>query len=117
MIETSLQYETEKEKGTSSSSEIVELSIPLGSSKSRNRLGTTSESNGIDCRGLDHADSVELIVITSRAKYLTNWLVNALRSLQHPNPENGLSLIRIYGPKINPHRGPVVAFNVFDWKG
>lgn len=117
VIETSQQYETVEEKGTTSSSEIVELSIPLDTSNSRKRLGTTNESIGIDCRGLDHADSVGLIVITSRTKYLTNWLVNALRSLQHPHPENGLSLIKIYGPKINPHRGPALAFNIFDWKG
>ncbi|RDX88331.1 Molybdenum cofactor sulfurase 3, partial [Mucuna pruriens] len=102
------------------SSEIVELSLStsLESGQPRERLSTV---NGgleiIECRGLDHADSVGLVVISCRAKYLINWLVNALMCLQHPHPPTGISLIRIYGPKVNSHRGPVVAFNVFDWKG
>ncbi|KAE9614170.1 hypothetical protein Lal_00016844 [Lupinus albus] len=99
------------------SEEIVELRTAFDSSSSRKRSGLTNESVGIECKGLDNADSVGLIVITSRTKYLTNWLVNALKSLQHPHHENGLSLIKIYGSKINPHRGPIVAFNIFDWKG
>ncbi|OIW09842.1 hypothetical protein TanjilG_20549 [Lupinus angustifolius] len=111
------EIEIKEVKWASSSSEIVELRTSLNSSSSRNRLGLTNESVGIECRGLDHADSVGLIVITSRTKYLTNWLVNALKSLQHPHHESGLSLIKIYGPKINPQRGPIVAFNIFDWKG
>ncbi|KAK7251241.1 hypothetical protein RIF29_34266 [Crotalaria pallida] len=116
VVEPSLQqYEIEDK--VPSSSEIEELSIPLDSSNSRRRLGTANESYGIECRGLDHADSVGLIEITSRAKYLINWLVNALISLKHPHSKNGLSLIKIYGPKINPHRGPIVSFNIFDWKG
>ncbi|TKY70898.1 Molybdenum cofactor sulfurase 1 [Spatholobus suberectus] len=99
------------------SSEIVELSPSLESGQSRERLGTVSGGLEIECRGLDHADSVGLMVISCRGKYLINWLVNALMSLQHPHPPTGLSLIRIYGPKISSHRGHVVAFNVFDWKG
>lgn len=102
------------------SSEIVELSTStsIESSQSRERLGTVSGGiEIIECRGLDHADSVGLIVISSRAKYLINWLVNALMSLQHPHSPTGLSLIKIYGPNISSQRGPVVAFNVFDWKG
>ncbi|KAK7309002.1 hypothetical protein RJT34_05396 [Clitoria ternatea] len=95
------------------SSEIVELNTTLESTQFSERLGLIE----IECRGLDHADSVGLMVISCRARYLINWLVNALMSLQHPHPQNGLSLIRIYGPKINSYRGPVVAFNVFDWKG
>lgn len=103
-----------KQKGACPS-EIVEESVFL--SEARNRQGTKNESLGIDCRGLDHADKVGLIVISNRTRYLINWLVNALMSLQHPRHENRLPLIRIYGPKINHHRGPAVAFNVFDWKG
>ncbi|XP_004515791.1 molybdenum cofactor sulfurase-like [Cicer arietinum] len=94
----------QNEKGESSS-EIVELQ------------GMKNERFEIECRGLDQADSVGLIVISTRTRYLINWLVNALMSLQHPNHENRFSLIRIYGPKINSHRGPTVAFNIFDWKG
>ncbi|KAJ6962548.1 hypothetical protein NC652_001264 [Populus alba x Populus x berolinensis] len=71
----------------------------------------------LECRGLDHADSLGLISISTRARYLINWLVNALTSLQHPHSENGHPLVRIYGPKVKFDRGPAVAFNVFDWKG
>lgn len=71
----------------------------------------------IEFRGLDHADSLGLILISSRTNCLVNWLVNALTSLQHPNAGNGLPLIKIYGPNIKLGRGPSVAFNLFDWKG
>ncbi|XP_062074181.1 molybdenum cofactor sulfurase-like [Humulus lupulus] len=70
-----------------------------------------------ECRGLDHADSLGLVLISTRARILINWVVNALSRLKHPNSENGHSLIRIYGPKIGYDRGPSVAFNLFDWKG
>lgn len=117
------ETETEQEvfaklDGASSTSEIEELSISFDSSKDRNLLGSTkNEGLEIDCRGLDHADSVGLLVINSRTKYLVNWLVNALMSLKHPHHENRLSLIRIYGPKVSSFRGPAIAFNIFDWKG
>ncbi|KAF2313219.1 hypothetical protein GH714_009835 [Hevea brasiliensis] len=55
--------------------------------------------------------------LNARARFLVNWLVNALMSLQHPHSENGQPPISIYGPKIKFDRGPAVAFNVFDWKG
>ncbi|KAK7330653.1 hypothetical protein VNO77_24851 [Canavalia gladiata] len=86
-------------------------------SKDRNSLLGMKNELEIECRGLDHADSVGLLLISSRAKYLINWLVNALMSLKHPHQENKPSLIRIYGPKISSLRGPSVAFNIFDWKG
>ncbi|KAJ9679202.1 hypothetical protein PVL29_021209 [Vitis rotundifolia] len=71
----------------------------------------------IECRGLDHVDSLGLVLISRRARYLINWLVNALTKLHHPNTEEGSPLVRIYGPKIKFERGPALAFNVFDWKG
>ncbi|KAM7491332.1 hypothetical protein LguiA_034253 [Lonicera macranthoides] len=83
-------------------------------------LGETRDcirSSEIELRGLDHADSLGLILISGRVRYLINWLVNALLSLKHPNTENGLPLVRIYGPKIRMDRGPAVSFNLFDWKG
>lgn len=99
-------------------SEIVELDTPSESAQTKNKEVTSTSANSeIEFRGLDHADSLGLILISSRARYLINWLVNALMSLQHPHSENGPPLIRIYGPKIRPDRGPSVAFNVFDWKG
>ncbi|MED6198737.1 hypothetical protein PIB30_069411 [Stylosanthes scabra] len=120
--ETSSPHEIEevvsvspKQKGSQSSSEIVELPPSIESTPSRRGLSSVNE---IECRGLEHADSAGLIQISCRAKYLINWLVNAMMSLQHPHdPQTGVSLIRIYGPNINAHRGPAVAFNVFDWKG
>ncbi|KAJ6933522.1 hypothetical protein NC651_008807 [Populus alba x Populus x berolinensis] len=78
---------------------------------------TKSGHSHLECRGLDHADSLGLILISARARYLINWLVNALMSLQHPHSENRNPLVRIYGPKVKFDRGPAVAFNVFDWKG
>ncbi|CAI8609705.1 unnamed protein product [Vicia faba] len=97
----------EEASSWSSKSEIVELQD----------MNMKDERLEIECRGLDHADTVGLIVISTRTRYLINWLVNALMSLQHPHDENRFSLIRIYGPKINSHRGSTVAFNIFDWKG
>ncbi|XP_023534022.1 molybdenum cofactor sulfurase-like [Cucurbita pepo subsp. pepo] len=92
---------------------IVEIGTPFESARSTN---TEME---INCRGLDHADTVGLRLISIRGRYLINWLTNALTNLQHPNAEEGFrqGLVRIYGPKIQINRGPAVAFNVFDWKG
>ncbi|KAI7989889.1 Molybdenum cofactor sulfurase [Camellia lanceoleosa] len=99
-------------------SEILKVdNRPLNSAQSRSSEMGISGSSELECRGLDHADSLGLILISSRARYLVNWLVNALMSLQHPHSENGLPLLRIYGPKVRIKRGPAVAFNVFDWKG
>ena len=91
---------------TPNSEEIVELGKKI-----------IEENNDDECKGLDHADSLGLVLISTRARLLINWLVNALTRLHHPNSDNGLSLIRIYGPKMGYDRGPSVAFNVFDWKG
>lgn len=100
-------------------SQVIELATPFESARSKYSEGSVNWSSEIECRGLDHADSLGLILISSRARYLINWLVNALLSLQHPHTENGqpLPLVRMYGPKIMFDRGPAVAFNVFDWKG
>ncbi|KAF5200336.1 Pyridoxal phosphate (PLP)-dependent transferases superfamily protein [Thalictrum thalictroides] len=103
--------------------EIVEVYSPNNSVKQENTIPNTSSSSRtdrnlvIECRGLDHADSLGLIKINNRARCLINWLVNALSKLQHPHSEQGLPLVRIYGPKVKLDRGPAVAFNVFDWKG
>ncbi|XP_065858151.1 uncharacterized protein [Euphorbia lathyris] len=71
----------------------------------------------MEFKGLDDADKLGLILISTRSRYLINWLINALMSLEHPYSENGHPPIKIYGPKIKFERGPAVAFNVFDWKG
>ncbi|XP_059443493.1 uncharacterized protein LOC132175541 [Corylus avellana] len=120
--ETSKSHEIEEVpvmRKVLSFSEVIELKTPFESARSKYSEGSVNWSSEIECRGLDHADSLGLILISSRARYLINWLVNALLSLQHPHTENGqpLRLVRIYGPKIKFNRGPAVAFNVFDWKG
>lgn len=69
------------------------------------------------CRCLDHVDSLGLMLISSRGRYLINWLVSAFIKLQHPNRLDNFPLVRIYGPKIKFDRGPALAFNMYDWKG
>ncbi|KAB1217165.1 Molybdenum cofactor sulfurase [Morella rubra] len=98
-------------------SETMGLETPFESARFKYPDGSINGSSEIECRGLDHADSLGLMLISNRARYLINWLVNALMSLQHPHSESGHPLVRIYGPKINFDRGPAMAFNVFDWKG
>lgn len=71
----------------------------------------------VEFRGLDHADELGLILISTRMRYLVNWVVNALLRLRHPNSGDGVALVRLYGPRLRLDRGPAVAFNVFDWKG
>lgn len=103
------------------SSEIIELDKPESISKTENYNDFHSQeidgSLKIECRGLDHADSLGLILISSRIRYLANWLVSALMKLRHPHAESGIPLVRIYGPKVKFDRGPSLAFNIFDWKG
>ncbi|KAL9326637.1 hypothetical protein ACSQ67_007282 [Phaseolus vulgaris] len=70
VIETETAHPQE---GPLSTSEIQELSTPFDSSMDRNRLGTKNDGSEIHCRGLDHADSVGLLLISNRTKYLVNW--------------------------------------------
>jgi len=111
----------DQEKMASISSGIVELDRSSNVSVSVHVLESSSKASNaeiIECMGLDHADSLGLLLISSRLRYITNWLVIALLKLRHPNSENGgHSLVRIYGPRIKFERGPAIAFNVFDWKG
>ncbi|XVF13221.1 hypothetical protein REPUB_Repub08aG0189800 [Reevesia pubescens] len=109
---------TKAKKKTVSFSEIEEV-IDASFESASSKITNTPQSKNpkIECRSLDHADSLGLILISSRTRILINWLVNALMSLEHPNSENGIPAIRIYGPKILFDRGPAVAFNVYDWKG
>ncbi|RDX76745.1 Molybdenum cofactor sulfurase, partial [Mucuna pruriens] len=84
----------------------------------QNKKAQDGENGGlnIECRCLDQVDSLGLILITNRTRYLINWLVNSMMKLKHPNTE-GVPLVKIYGPKVKFDRGPALAFNVFDWKG
>ncbi|KAJ6415266.1 hypothetical protein OIU84_004121 [Salix udensis] len=97
--------------------EIEESVTSFESSKSQIIARCGSGHSHLEYRGLDHADSLGLILISTRERYLINWLVNALMSLQHPRSENRNPLVRIYGPKVKFDRGPALAFNIFDWKG
>ncbi|KAL3524224.1 hypothetical protein ACH5RR_017058 [Cinchona calisaya] len=84
---------------------------------SRNVKKSEKEGAGIACRCLDHVDSLGLMLISSRGRYLINWLVSAIMKLQHPNRLDNFPLVRIYGPKVKFDRGPALAFNIYDWKG
>ncbi|XP_030533285.1 uncharacterized protein LOC115742899 isoform X1 [Rhodamnia argentea] len=86
--------------------------------KAPQNIGNNSGNGNTElhCAGLDHVDSLGMTLISNRARYLINWLVNAMLKLEHPNTE-GVRLVRIYGPKVKFDRGPALAFNVFDWKG
>ncbi|KAA8539863.1 hypothetical protein F0562_026555 [Nyssa sinensis] len=81
------------------------------------RQKVPENSETVECRGLDHVDSLGLMLISSRVRCLINWLINGLMKLQHPNTEDKVPLVKIYGPKIKFDRGPALAFNVYDWKG
>ncbi|XP_071693964.1 uncharacterized protein [Rutidosis leptorrhynchoides] len=107
-----------EEKKELSFSEVLKRDRFFDMAESRNNEASSSGVNSdIEFRGLDHADSIGLVLISTRVRYLVNWLVNAFGSLKHPHSENGVHLVKIYGPKVRVDRGPVVAFNVFDWKG
>lgn len=87
-------------------------------SNKKTRSNTSMNHDELECRGLDHADKLGLILTSNRARYLINWLINALTRLQHPHTEDiHHPLVKIYGPHIHFNRGPALAFNVFDWKG
>lgn len=95
----------------------MEAKGPVESLQSK-KAQDSGENGGfnIECRCLDQVDSLGLIMITNRTRYLINWLVNSMMKLKHPNAE-GVPLVKIYGPKVKFDRGPALAFNVFDWKG
>ncbi|KAJ9173522.1 hypothetical protein P3X46_016645 [Hevea brasiliensis] len=114
---TSELHEIEEIDVKQKAPETEELLAPSESTQFKMIESSISWNPELEYRGLDHADSLGLILISARARYLINWLVNALMSLQHPHSENGQPPISIYGPKIKFERGPAVAFNVFDWKG
>lgn len=87
------------------------------SSKQKLEIVESNDAVELEFLGLQHADTLGLILISSRLRYLVNWVVNALLSLRHPHSGNGLPLIRLYGPRVRLDRGPAFAFNVYDWKG
>lgn len=97
-------------------SEITQME-KLADLVQQNTVDSKNEGLELECRGLDHVDSLGFLLISRRARYQINWLVNALTKLHHPNTDGGSPLVKIYGPLIKFDRGPALAFNVFDWKG
>lgn len=124
--QTSQSQSQKVEQGESSDVQNAEITGivegPKGSETGTSEIHVEHErssENGdqeLECNCLDQVDSLGLILITNRSRYLINWLVNSLLKLEHPNAE-GVRLVRIYGPKIKFDRGPALAFNIFDWKG
>ena len=110
------KLEEPTESKESEASEIGESDRSIELTQRGNAKSSRNESLEIECGGLDLVDSLGLILITNRARYLVNWLVSSFMKLGHPNTE-GKPLVKIYGPKIKFDRGPALAFNVFDWKG
>ncbi|KAL1559788.1 molybdenum cofactor sulfurase-like [Salvia divinorum] len=102
---------------SSSSSSEERSKAPLLSEIVEVDRNQEKKCEAIEFRGLDNADTLGLILISSRLRYLVNWLVNALLSLRHPHSGNGVPLVTVYGPRIRLDRGPAIAFNVCDWKG
>ncbi|XP_004300751.1 PREDICTED: molybdenum cofactor sulfurase 3-like [Fragaria vesca subsp. vesca] len=120
VVEKSSEKEVSPKQKAHTFSEIEELERDYSESDQSENWESyeSAKSSGIECRGLDHADELGLVLISKRSRYLINWLVNALMSLQHPHySEYGHQLVKIYGPKIKFDRGPSLAFNIFDWKG
>ncbi|WOG88380.1 hypothetical protein DCAR_0207615 [Daucus carota subsp. sativus] len=111
-----LQKGNEKQE-QESDFQIIEQEQPQVINQFGDRDATSSRYSDIEFRGLNHADSLGLILIRNRSRYLINWLINALMSLQHPHSDFGLPLVSIYGPKVRFDRGPSLAFNIFDWRG
>ncbi|XP_061361107.1 uncharacterized protein LOC133305018 isoform X1 [Gastrolobium bilobum] len=108
--------ETPAESKAPQGYKIEEVQKPFQNLKKKNVQGSKNESFDIECKCLDQVDSLGLILITNRARYLINWLVMSMLKLKHPNTE-GVPLVKIYGPKVKFDRGPALAFNIFDWKG
>lgn len=97
-------------------SEARESERAIVSHHNRNVKQPEKEGADMEFRCLDHVDSLGLMLISSRGRYLINWLVSAIIKLQHPNRLDNFPLVRIYGPKVKFNRGPALAFNIYDWK-
>ncbi len=60
--------------------------------------------------GLRHLEKIGLENIHKRVCSLTNWLLNNLLALSHPN---GHQLVRLYGPTATELRGGTISFNFY----
>jgi selenocysteine lyase/cysteine desulfurase len=64
--------------------------------------------------GLSQIQKVGYTHIHQRVSSLTGWLLSELSALRH---DNGLALLKIYGPIDNTERGGTLAMNFFDKNG
>lgn len=64
--------------------------------------------------GLKHIAGIGVNAIHERVMALTGWLIEQLMGLRH---QNGMPLIRLYGPAETRHRGGTVTVNFFDPHG
>jgi molybdenum cofactor sulfurtransferase len=64
--------------------------------------------------GLRHIQSIGQEIIHIRVRCLVSWLLDQLTMLTH---ENGMPLIRLYGPQTSEMRGGTIAFNFYDENG
>lgn len=61
--------------------------------------------------GLRHIDSIGIETIHTRVSCLAGWLLDELTGLRH---DNGLPLVRVYGPIDCTGRGATIAMNFYD---
>ena len=64
--------------------------------------------------GLDFIRSIGIENINSRIKELSRSILSALKDLRH---DNGLPLIKLYGPRNTENRGGTFLLNFFDTRG
>ncbi len=65
-------------------------------------------------RGLRYLDSLGLESIGVRGLCLTGWVLEQMQQLKH---QNGLPVVRIYGPLDTNQRGATITFNLLDSHG
>lgn len=104
--------------GEASANNLGDGEIASGSDYEDEREWSRREPE-ISCRHIDHVNMMGLNKTTLRLRYLVNWLVTSLLHLRLPASDggDGVSLVRIYGPKIKYERGASVAFNVRNARG
>ena len=64
--------------------------------------------------GLTFLEELGVETIHTRVGALTEWLIEAMLALEHPN---GQPLVRLYGPRGGEARGGTIALNFYDAEG
>ena len=64
--------------------------------------------------GLRHLDSIGMELIHERVICLTGWLLETLQSLRH---QNGMPLVKVYGPPDTEMRAGTIPLNILDPAG